>query len=315
MRILLTILCFVSLTASAQYRSTPTPRQIWHKPGTDSVFSIVVEGASNQDTTIVGLRFILPSKISQLTNDSNYAKVWQMAAYQPLGDYAITTTVNAKEPIINTGNAAHFWAGNKTFRAIGVSDVTNLPDSLNARVRVSVVGQANGVASLNSLGQVPLTQIPVLGVANTTVYNLAAASSSTSTTPVNVVGWGVPVVATKIYKIEIFGSYQTAATTTGGILGITTTLAAGSVNGELSGHITQSAAASPLRITLRSTSGAGSSLTTTGVGVINSPHYIGGAFTFNCTTTGTLNIVWGSEVAASAAQLNAGSVMVVTQLN
>ena len=58
---------------------------------------------------------------------------------------------------------------------------------------------------------------------------------------------------------------------------------------------------------------AGSFLTTTGVGTINQPHYIGGSFIFNCTGSGTFQAQWGSEVAASAAQLNAGSVMFLTE--
>lgn len=56
-------------------------------------------------------------------------------------------------------------------------------------------------------------------------------------------------------------------------------------------------------------------MTSTGVGVINSPHNWYSVSVFNCTTSGTFQVQWASEVAASAARLNAGSVMIVTALN
>ena len=86
----------------------------------------------------------------------------------------------------------------------------------------------------------------------------------------------------------------------------------------MAGDISQLTAASALRNPIRAIGAiglAGSSLTTTGVSVINSPHYIGGVITFTCTATGTLQVNWASEVAASAAQLNANSSLIYQQLN
>lgn len=39
----------------------------------------------------------------------------------------------AKEPIVSSGNPAHAYFGNKAFRAINISDVTNLASSLNSQ--------------------------------------------------------------------------------------------------------------------------------------------------------------------------------------
>ena len=60
---------------------------------------------------------------------------------------------------------------------------------------------------------------------------------------------------------------------------------------------------------------AGSFITTTGVSAINTPHSLRLEVIYTCTASGTLSLQWGSEVAASAAQLNAGSALVVTRLN
>lgn len=81
------------------------------------------------------------------------------------------------------------------------------------------------------------------------------------------------------------------------------------------GTVVNTAAASELTIPIRTTSGAGSSLTTTGVTAINSPHSIYMLITFTCTTSGTFNIQWATEVAASAAQLNANSTLTYQALN
>lgn len=148
-----------------------------------------------------------------------------------------------------------------------------------------------------------------------TFINLAANFSSTSTTPAAVTGWSFAVTTGKTYRITVIADYQTAATTTGGILGISLTTATGSVRGYANGTVSQSAVATELKIPIRATSGAGSTLTTSGVSVANSPHYIGLDITFTCTNTGTFNIVWGTEVGSSAAQLNANSSLIYQALN
>ena len=149
-----------------------------------------------------------------------------------------------------------------------------------------------------------------------TFINLASNFSSTSTTPATVTGWSFSVTSGVTYRITVIADYQTAATTTGGIIGISLSGgAAGSVRGWATGTVVNTAAATELTIPIRATSGAGSTLTTTGVTAINSPHYIGLDITFTCTVSGTFNIVWGTEVNASAAQLNQNSSLIYQALN
>lgn len=148
-----------------------------------------------------------------------------------------------------------------------------------------------------------------------TFINLADNFSSTSTTPAAVTGWSFAVTSGSTYRIEVIASYQTAATTTGGIFGISLTNATGTVRGAARGTVSASAVATELAIPIRATSGAGSTLTTTGVSATNTPHAIGMLITFTCTGSGTFNIVWGTEVNASAAQLNANSSLIYQALN
>lgn len=157
--------------------------------------------------------------------------------------------------------------------------------------------------------------IPTLPAGSLSEINLASNFSSTSTTPATVTGWSFAVTSGTRYRIEVIADYQTAATTTGGIIGISLTGATGTVRGFARGSVSASAAATELAIPIRATSGTGSTLTTTGVSIINTPHFIHLLITFTCTASGTFNIVWGTEVNASAAQLNANSTLTYQPLN
>lgn len=157
--------------------------------------------------------------------------------------------------------------------------------------------------------------INVSGGSGPTFLNLANAFSSTSTTPAAVTGWSFAVTSGVTYRIEVIGDYQTAATTTGGIIGISLTGATGSVRGFAKGSVSASAAATEISIPIRATSGAGSTLTTSGVSAINTPHFVHLLITFTCTGNGTFNIVWGSEINASASQLNQNSTLTYQALN
>ena len=147
--------------------------------------------------------------------------------------------------------------------------------------------------------------------------SLVSNASSTSTTRTPITGWQFDVTAGKSYRIEIIGTYQTESLTTGGSLGFVLTSGSGTIHGIMDGKRTSTNTATDSRQSIyavnNSAATAGSFLTTTGVGTINQPHYIGGSFIFNCTGSGTFQAQWGSEVAASAAQLNAGSVMFLTE--
>ena len=146
---------------------------------------------------------------------------------------------------------------------------------------------------------------------------LSANVSSTATARANVTDWSFPVTAGKSYRVEVVASYQSAATTTGGSLGFVLPTGAGNIHGFVEGDIANTTVATTLRTPIRAINAtnttAGSFITTTGVNVINSPHSIHSVLTFNCTTSGTFQVQWASEVAASASQLNAGSSMYVIE--
>jgi hypothetical protein len=148
---------------------------------------------------------------------------------------------------------------------------------------------------------------------------LASNFSSTSVTNVLATGLTFPVTIGKAYSVEIIGTYQTAATTTGGRLSVfLTNSGAGNIRGHMEGSIGASALATSLRATISAIGAAGlagSFLTTTGVSAINTPHDIYGRLVFNCTATGTFNVGWATEVASSAAVLLANTTLLWNQLN
>lgn len=88
----------------------------------------------------------------------------------------ISTALDSKEPTINAGAAGQYWDGTKSWQslnktAVGLGNVDNTSDAnkpistatqtaLNAKVNNSSVGTANGVASLDSNGKVPGSQLP-----------------------------------------------------------------------------------------------------------------------------------------------------------
>lgn len=222
-----------------------------------------------------------------------------MVAANNLSDVANVATARTN---IGAASASHTHAE---------SDITGLVSDLAAKQSTLISG--TNIKTVNSQSLLGSGNIAISGAP--TFINLASLFSSTSTTPAIVTGWSFAVTNGVTYRITVIADYQTAATTTGGILGISLTTATGSVRGYASGTVVNTAAATELKIPIRATSGAGSTLTTTGVTAINSPHYIGLDITFTCTNSGTFNIVWGSEVNASAAQLNANSSLIYQALN
>jgi hypothetical protein len=198
------------------------------------------------------------------------------------------------------------------------ASTTLVSDSISA-LRTAINSKQNTLVSGTNIktigGQNQLGSGNIVVTNAQTYVNLANNFSSSSTTPAAVTGWSFSVTSGITYRITVIGAYQTAATTTGGILGISLTTATGTVRGYAMGTIVSTAAASDLIIPIVATSGTGSTLTTTGVTAINSPHYIGMDIIFTCTGTGTFNIVWGTEVNASAAQINAGSALIYQALN
>jgi len=161
--------------------------------------------------------------------------------------------------------------------------------------------------------------VPTVGAIQRTVLSLASNFSSTSTTRANVTGMSFAVTAGKKYSIKIVGDQQTAATATGGSIGFVLPSGTGNIKGFITMAIGQSAAATDQTITIRAINAtnttAGSFITSTGVSTINSPHYFYGELIFECITSGVFQMQYGTEVASSAAQMNAGSTMIIETLN
>ena len=226
--------------------------------------------------------------------------------------------------------------------AIGgsITSQTDLQSALNGKqATLSLTTTGTGTATLiGGTLNVPTPSIPAqfnptagTGISitgsypNLTISNtlpamirkpLTANVSSTVITRANITDWSFSVTAGKSYRIEVIATYQSAALTTGGSLGFVLPTGAGTVFGFVEGDIANTTVATTLRTPIRAINSnnttAGSFITTTGVGVISSPHSIHSVLVFNCTTSGTFQVQWASEVAGSASQLNAGSTLYVT---
>lgn len=144
---------------------------------------------------------------------------------------------------------------------------------------------------------------------------LAAAESSTSVTPALIADangdWSIPMTSGEWYRVLVLGTYQTAATTTGGILNVTAASGTAVVNGYFLAALTNTIVATGNEQTIAALP---ATFTTPSVSAINTPHHIRAEFVVVCTGTGVLEVRWGSEVGASAAQLNAGSALLVERI-
>lgn len=193
-----------------------------------------------------------------------------------------------------------------------VTDSTLSGNGSNIPLKVEISANLNNSLALGTDGK--------LYCAKKRVFVLASNFASTSTTRANVTGMSFNVVAGKRYSINILGDYQTSALTTGGSLGFILSSGVGTIKGVLIIAIGQAPSnangyhTNIYAINATSTT-AGSFLTSTGVTVINSPHYVKSELVFNCTTSGVFQLQWGSEVAGNSAQLNAGTIMTVELLN
>ena len=156
-------------------------------------------------------------------------------------------------------------------------------------------------------GTTTFTGVRVGGyVLNNTLTNASTNSSSTVYTTV----WTFNGVAGQTYKMEMIGTYQTAATTTGIKIKLGGT-AVCNVAGKIYGAIGNTAVNTELAIMASTMT---SELVTSGVGGINSPHFIGCDTIFRCTTSGTVLVTIASEINLSAAQLNIGSTCMVERI-
>jgi len=127
------------------------------------------------------------------------------------------------------------------------------------------------------------------------------------------------VVAGKVYKFDLTGTYQTELITTGIRIGVYLSGGAtGTIGGYFYGAIDNTAAATELKSTIRAIGAsalAGSNLITTGVAPIDQPHSIGAEFYFSALTSGVIDFEMASEVATSNSQFNIGSTLIIKTLN
>jgi hypothetical protein len=154
------------------------------------------------------------------------------------------------------------------------------------------------------------------------VKRLIAAHSNSTATPTTIgnaggnAAWTITLVANRTYLFTVLANYQTVALATGGRMNLLGAGGlAGTVAGSMRASIVQAAAATALDVPIWTfANGAGSFLLTTSVSPINSPHIWGANFVFRCSAGGTLSLQWASEVAASSAQLNIGSMLIVEEI-
>lgn len=182
----------------------------------------------------------------------------------------------------------------------------------------SLVSNTN-IKTINGESVLGSGNIVVSGaVGGSTAYFLTSNFSNSTTTLADVTEWTFPVVSGKKYKVEIIGTYQTNTTTTGGKLAVyARDSAVTTVHGSLWGAVSDVQVATEIKATIytcAASNATGSFVLTTGVATINRPHAIGGEMVISCTTSGNVRFQWAGE-AATAAQLNSGSVMIVTPLN
>jgi hypothetical protein len=190
-------------------------------------------------------------------------------------------------------------------------------------VRFSNLTSTSPTSTGTTIGVNTTGDIITMNVPATSVYTNASVATSSSTTRADVAGLSFAVTSGKNYRVKIIGTYQTVLTTTGGAIGlILSGGGAGTIAGFLEADVavptatTSTGVATGLRSGLRAISTTvvvGSFLITTGVNPINTSHYIGGEFVFKCTSSGTLQVQWGSEVSTSTAQLDAGCNMFVNE--
>lgn len=177
-----------------------------------------------------------------------------------------------------------------------------------------LVMKADGTVGMNSFVPPTITTSPTETVRIKLITDLVISTTLRSDIP----GFLFNVTAGKIYKIKIFGAYKTVAATTGGSIGfILTNGGVGTIFGTVKMNIVHTNTAAPEQVitninTVATT--ARSFATSTGVGAANIPEVIEANLVFECTTNGTFNVQWGSEIASSAATLMKNTFMEITEI-
>lgn len=223
----------------------------------------------------------------------------------------LDTSIGSKQTTLVSGTNIK-TINNQTLLGSGNIDIpvpTNITGNAATATKLATPKNINGIAFDGSVD---------VFVQRTFVLGSNAVSSVVARA--NVSGLFFSALAGKRYKIEIIGDYQTALVTTGGSLGFVMTSGTATIKGLASMEVSVSSAnALGLKnsITAINTTNTttGSFITSSGVSAVNSPHNLCVNLVLNCATAGNFQVQWASEVAGSVATLNAGTVMIVTQLN
>lgn len=109
----------------------------------------------------------------------------------PSGDTVNGASGGGGEPVITPGTSGDYWRGDKTWQplnkaAVGLSSADDTADSakpvstaqaaaIALKIDLTQKAAANGVASLDSGGKVPTSQLPALAITSTFVVNSQAA--------------------------------------------------------------------------------------------------------------------------------------------
>ena len=150
----------------------------------------------------------------------------------------------------------------------------------------------------------------------TAVARMTATQQSTSTTLANITQLVLPVEANSIYEINAFVTFQSAATTTGLNIGMLTPNTSRNMV-EIVVPITSTAAASQLRTIFPNAAVAtnAGNVLGTGVTAINSNHTarISGIINTGA-NAGNCQLLFATEINASAVTLQVGSTMVLKKI-
>jgi hypothetical protein len=275
----------------------------------------IADYIAQDETNYATLLTALGNRLRIDINNQGLSGAEQDNVKRNIGIENVNNTSDVNKPISSAVSAALLGKAESSHTHLQ-SDVTGLVLALAALQPLLVSG--TNIKTVNGNSLLGTGDVAIIGGGDNYI-ELAVAFSSVVVSRVLVTGWAITMTTGKNYLIEIIADYQTAATTTGGSLGFVMTTGSATVKGSVEGDISQALAGNGLKVPIYAISSsntlAGSFFTSTGVTVINSPHGITSRIYVRCTVGGVFNVQWATEVAASAAQLNTGSVMRWRQTN
>lgn len=256
-------------------------RQI-KKPGTDSVFSIIV--IIPGDTT---WNFGYIASGSSGSGSTDWATITNKpATFIPSSHaHTVTDVTSLQSNLDAKANATHIHA---------VADINSLQSLLDAK-------QAAGSYANTAHTHVPADIIGLPGGSDPFTYITLSLNNTVSTTTyANVTGLSFTASANTKYLVRLTGTYQTAATTTG--IGLALDIPSGTITGQIIVNISATA-----NNTLEQIADATATGVATAVRAANTNSPISGWWLVSVGATGgNIQLLQRSEVAASNTVLQAG---------